>query len=638
MLSVKVPQALQDKIKNMICERKRFSDQKMKQFHKQWDDADDSMRAYIKERDTDKKRKDKKRYDGEVDYVTLEVPYTYAIAMTAHTYFSSVLLGRTPVFQFTGRHGESQDSIMAVEAVCDYQLKNGYMMPVLYNLLFDLAKYSLGIGGIYWDSEQIVVSKYQNQPTVVGGVQFAGSTPVMTQEIVQGYEGNRIYNVRPYDFYPDPRVPLWKFQDGEFCIRETSEGYYDIIAMEHQYPGYYLNINKLPEMAARKSGNAFTVGSSRVELPTQPGEGNAPGPGFFKVTDAYVKLIPSMWGLSDSKRVEIWCFQLVEDELLISAKPLGLYHNKFPFFLMEGNFGSDEFAKYGMVEVIRPLTDILTWLVNSHFYNVRRVLNNQLVFDPSRVTVKDLTKSGQRLIRLKPAAYGTDPRLAIHQLQMYDATQNNLRDAQYIEQMIQRTSAVVDQVMGIVDQGGRRSATEARIGANGSVSRLRTPIEYNSYLGMDPLANMMIANTQQLMSQQRKYRVAGNTLQNAQNFLMATPDIIAGNYDFVPVDGTQPIDRLAQANFWKELLVQIARVPQVAMQLDIVGMIGHTMQLQGERNFDRFRIQVMPPGAGPSPGMVPLPQGAQNVVPGPGRIPQASGVGGHPKGTAGGTV
>src|SRR5690606_19786278 len=137
--------------------------------------------------------------------------------------------------------------------------------------------------------------------------------------------------------------------------------------------------------------------------PLEPGDtGKAPGPGFIKITEAYIKLIPAVWGLGDSKRVETWCFTLAENEVIISAKPLGLYHNKFPFQIMEGSFGSEEFAKFGMLEVIRPLTDILTWLVNSHFYNVRRVLNNQIVVDPSRVTMKDLTKPGQRIIRLKP--------------------------------------------------------------------------------------------------------------------------------------------------------------------------------------------------------------------------------------------
>src|SRR6478609_11105114 len=90
------------KLINQLKERKDLSERKMKNFHRQWDDADDSMRAYIHERETDKKRKDKKKFDGEVDFVTLEVPYVYAIVMTAHTYYTSVMLSRSPVWQFTG--------------------------------------------------------------------------------------------------------------------------------------------------------------------------------------------------------------------------------------------------------------------------------------------------------------------------------------------------------------------------------------------------------------------------------------------------------------------------------------------------------------------------------------------------------
>ena len=45
----------------------------------------------------------------------------------------------------------------------------------------------------------------------------------------------------------------------------------------------------------------------------------------------------------------------------------------------------------GIVEIIRPLTDVMTFLVNSHFYNVRKALNDTRVVDPSRIVMKDLT-------------------------------------------------------------------------------------------------------------------------------------------------------------------------------------------------------------------------------------------------------
>jgi hypothetical protein len=621
------------RIIDAVRDRKKLSENKMTNFHRQWDDADDSMRAYIHERDVDRKRKDRKKMEGEIDYVTLEVPYTYAIIMTAHTYYTSVALSRSPVWQFSGRHGETQNAVMAVEAIMDYQLYVGEQLPVLYNWFYDLARYSLGIVGCYWDKEEKIICRYEKQPRTVLGMQFGEST-VKVEEIIPGYEGNKLFNVRPYDFYPDPRVPVWNFQKGEFCIRETSEGYHEIIATAHSYPGYYVNLKALGD-ALKEKGNDRPQGSARVELPLQPGEGGqAPGPGFVKITDAYIKLIPAVWGLGPSKRVETWCFHIAEDKVVIRAAPLGLYHNKFPFAVMEGNFGSEEFVKFGMLEVIRPMTDILTWLVNSHFYNVRRVLNNQLIIDPSKVVVKDVTKPGQRVIRLKPSAFGQDVRTAVYQLQHTDVTRSHMGDIGVIEQMLQRVSSVVDNVMGVVNTSGRKTATEVRSSTGFSVSRLKTPVEYNSALGLNPLALMMLSNTQQLMENPRKFAIAGNTLEAAEKFLLAGPAEIAGDYNFVPVDGTMPVDRLAQATLWKETLAQMAKSPAIAMSWDINGMLAHAMKLAGERNIDRFRINQNSPQA--------IQQGVQagNLIPvgGQGGGRGIDGRGGTVTGTPGGTI
>lgn len=600
---IKYGTPLHDSIKTAIKDRRDYSKKKMQDLHNQWNRAEDSMKAYIKPREIDLLRKAGKDYEGQVDFVSLEIPYIYAIIMTAHTYFTSVMLARNPVYQFTARHGETQDSVDAVEAVMDYQLRVGNHLPTLYNWIYDLARYSVGIVGTYWDVEEKIISKIVKQPREVLGVQLPWTEKTtMIEEKLLGYMGNKLFCVRPYDFYPDPRVPLWRFQEGEFCIRDTSEGYHSIIGTEHTFPGYYCNLDKLVSVA-RERAPMGEQGSSQLVLPFKPGEGGrAPGPGFFKVSDAYVKIVPKVWGLSESNRTELWCFQLAEDEVVISAKPAGAYHNMFPYAVMEGNFGSEEFAKIGLVEIIKPMTDVLTWLLNSHFYNVRRVLNNQMIIDPSRIVVKDLTKSGQRIVRLKPAAYGTKPYDAVHQLNMLDVTRQHLGDTQFIEQMIQRASGVADNVMGMAQQGGRRSATEARQQVGWSTNRLRTPVEYNSALGLSPLTQIMLSNTQQYMSQEIKVMLTGNLAPNAQRFITATPDLIAGSYDFVPVDGVQPIDRLGQANFWKELLMQMMRSPEMLQQWDVAGMIGHMMKLQGERNIDRFRIKanVMPPGVDPS--------------------------------------
>src|ERR1044072_6889125 len=118
-IEVKPDSALHQKLVQAIKERKKFSERKMGEFRKQWDEADEALRAYIPEKDADRVRENKKIFEGKVDYVTLEVPYIYAQVMTAHTHWCNVFLSRQPVWQFSGRHGEAQDSIDAVEAVHD---------------------------------------------------------------------------------------------------------------------------------------------------------------------------------------------------------------------------------------------------------------------------------------------------------------------------------------------------------------------------------------------------------------------------------------------------------------------------------------------------------------------------------------
>jgi nucleoside diphosphate kinase len=263
-------------------------------------------------------------------------------------------------------------------------------------------------------------------------------------------------------------------------------------------------------------------------------------------------------------------------------------------------------------------------------YAVRTALNDKRVVDPSRVVMSDVTNLNRNVIRLKPEAYGTDPRLAVHQLQTRDPTQNHLGSMQYVEQMIQRASGVVDNLMGLINQGGRKTATEVRNATGMATNRLKTLAEYNSALGWAPLIQFMVQTTQQLYDEELQLRTAGNTLKGGEPVLV-TPESIAGFYDFVPVDGTMPIDRLAQANFWKELLSVIASSPEMAMSWDLGSMIAHVMMLQGERNVERFRLQ-----AG-SPQMLQQQAAAGNIVPIGGRSGSQRGLP-APTGSTGGTL
>jgi len=186
-------------------------------------------------------------------------------------------------------------------------------------------------------------------------------------------------------------------------------------------------------------------------------------------------------------------------------------------------------------------------------------------------------------------------KLAMMQMPITDVTAQHIPNFQLMMQIGERISGVNDQIMGMMDTGGRRRATEVRTSTSMGVNRLKTLAEFASASGFDPLSKMMVQNSQQYFDMELKLRIAGDLVQSAgPKFMMVDPLSISGFYDFVPVDGTLPIDRFAQVNLWKELMQALLTVPMIGMQYDLAGIFSWVAQLAGLRNINRFRVQVMP--------------------------------------------
>jgi len=600
-------------VRDALLARYRFSKNEMQKRYDNWRRTEEKFLAYIPEKEADRLRR-MQREQGTPQYTTIEIPYTYAVAMTAHTYWASVFLSKSPIFQFTARHGEPMNRVEAVEALIDYQVKNGGMQAVLYMWLLDAIKYGFGVVGQYWDEEQISVSRIEEIPELYMGVFDTGrKTKKRIVERVRGYTGNKLYNVRPYDFFPDPRVPIGQFQDGEYVGRYVEVGWNTVNKREQDKQ--YFNIDKLKMHRVRQI-NQREQGSNAITLPEAkqdilgPNWVDGKDMGYVSLIEMYVELVPKEWGLGDGSYPEKWAFVLAEEEIVVHASPLGMYHGKFPFAIQETEPDRYSITSRSMIETIAPMQDLLTWLLNTHLQNVRKVLNDMFVFDPSRVVMKDVVDPRPgKYIRLKPEAYGTDPRTAIHQFQVTDVTRQHVEDADRIMQLIQRVSGVTDNVMGMLNPTGRRTATESRISTNFSANRLKTSAEYMSATGWGPLAQLLVQSSQQLFDMQQQFRVVGDVSMGKPAFVDVDPSSIAGFYDFVPVEGTLPVDKFALASLWKELLMQIASAPPLAQQFDLSSIFSYTARLAGAKNVDQFKLQ---PGQ-IQPQIVPDAQAAANA-------------------------
>lgn len=563
-----------------------------------WMRAEELTLAFVPESEADQLRSRKRRVGGIPSYTTIQVPYSFALLMSAHTYWTSVFFARTPIHQFSGRHGEGEMQVQAMEALIGYQTEVGGHMGPYYVWLYDAGKYGCGILGHYWDRERISVGQLVEMPDPTTGVASLYQATVD----IEGYVGTRCYNISPWDFAHDPRVALKDFQKGEFCVVRRRLGWTHILRRKDQ--GYF---NKNTEFIREHSVDKSTFWDTGSDILIRPQQSmhlygditdEDSHPAGAEFAEVYVDLVPKEWGLGSTTFPQKWCFTLTSDlGLIVGASPLGYYHGQFPFDILECEVEGYGIYTRGIPEIMEPIQNTMDWLINSHFFNVRAALNNQFIVDPSKLVVKDVQNAGPGFVwRLRPEAYGSDLTKMFMQVPVQDVTQGHLRDFQEMIGVGEKTLGINDQIMGALSQGSRKTATEVRTSTGFGVNRMKTTTEYMSATGMSPHAQKLVQVSQQMYDASAKLRRVGSFAMDAgQQFINVSPQDIVGFFDLVPVDGVLPIDRMAQANLWKEIMAGIRMMPpQIAMGYDWTRIFAWTAQLGGLKNINQFRVQVVP--------------------------------------------
>jgi len=626
--NLKYGSKLHDKLSEHLQSRLKMSRDKMSTRYKAMAESEELYAAYVSADDLDTAKENKKKDGSEQTFTTINVPYAYAAVMTMHTYISSVFLSRSPTYQVSARHGETEMSVQSMEALLDYQFVAGNHAMPLYIALFDPLKYGFSVVGQYWDEQTVRTREYiDKKPTFLGmDIPGAKAKRVAVVKDIPGYRGTTLYNVRPQDFFPDTRYPLWQFQKGEFCAR-----YFELAwaALAEDRKRYFNIQDAVDNSKASGTGQGFGRDLGSPNVSTVPGADDSiifsdKPTSLFKGHEVQVRLDPSRWGLGDESRREMWVFEISEGGVIVSARPSGMYHGNFSYDVIMYEPDGYNLLPTAAIERIKPLNDTLSWLINTHFYNVRASLNNKFVVDPSRVVMKDLlNRDAGGIIRLKPEAYGSDLRQSFYQVQTSDVTRSHLSDAQVVEMMIQRTLGSTDNVMGMLGTGGRKTATEVRTSTSFGVSRLKTPCEIASASGFTPMVSKIIANTQQFYEGGQRYRIVGDLAKLGETARDISPESIAGFYDYVPVDGTLPVDRYAQVQLWQNLMAQAQKMPQVAAQYDMGKIFAWVAALGGLKNIQQFKIQLGDPAAlaqqAAAGNMVPINAATKDLT----RVPDA---------------
>lgn len=567
-----------------------FSQKAMANNHHRWNFMERKVQAFINQTDYEDLM-DAINHKGALppEPVQVVVPYTYATLHAAATYIATVLLQRKPVFGLTGARAASTDSARFMEQTLQYNLEESGGHEMLWQGIWDGLNYSFDCTRIAWEETQGPIMRMQ------------GPNRVFETGLI--YSGNKLAAVDPYNCFPDPRVPLSKCAEaGDFLF--TGMELSKTVLKDLEQQGMLMWVDEALAKSNRRRMDEPSQRRVRIGQTDNKWLEPANVTGFSHFYEGTVRLTPKDWGLGDGDTSEIWKFTWTKNGQIMQAEPLGMYHRRHPYALSEPNSFGYDFMSLSMGEMITCFQDILSWLVSSRMENVRAAINNTFIVDPARVEVNDIRASTiGRIIRMKQAAVGLPIQQAIEQLVVQDVTGGHLADIQTIRMLADTTTGVNDNLRGIQTQGGRRSATEARMSMQAGATRLSQMAVRISSQKMLPMAQQMIMNIQQFMPPEMWIEVTGDT--GKRRGMSVTPDMLAGSFNYQVSDGSLPMDKAALVEVWKEILFGIARDPELRQRFNLVEIFKYTAELGGAKNIDSFEApppalpQIAPPGQEP---------------------------------------
>jgi hypothetical protein len=200
------------------------------------------------------------------------------------------------------------------------------------------------------------------------------------------------------------------------------------------------------------------------------------------------------------------------------------------------------------------------------------------------------------VIRIRPEAYDiADPSASVFQLNVTDITRANLIDMEKLDMYSQKMTGLSDTVMGMLDPGGRKTAQEIRTSSSFATNRLKVHAEFLSANFFSPMSSMLLANSQQYFKGELDLKFNEDFgVKNRGIFMNIRPELIAGQFDYSPVDGTIPIDRQTQGTIMQNLFMSIAGNQQMAQSYNLMEMFEFIAKLLGVGSLPSFRIQTMP--------------------------------------------
>lgn len=584
----------------------KFSRDEMMKYYDEWDRND---MVYRGERKADAQDVQAQKR-GEPQKLIL--PLTFGQVQTFVAFGSAMYNQRDYFYEMVSSGAEDEKPGQIASAVLEQNLhKNKFRGTKLTQFLTDIARFGLGITKESWVHEQTVipqqvVDEEKMSEARAGLVQLPAPPMKTVMTPATKYLGNKIINISPYRWFPDVRLPLTRWTEGEYCADEIEESKFKLEELTRQGLVAGLeNVPFLPDESFSHRRLQFLRKDQAVSAMSLN------DPQYYLLTEMQIRLNPARTLIAPNTPLDplrdaetIYIIWIANDRRIIRISEAGYDHEQFGYNAAQFLDDQNRFVNFSLCEVLSACQDTATWFLNSRVTSVRKTIFNQLAVDPAAIEMDDIIKRSP-VIRLKSGRAGSGIDTWIKQLPIQDVTANHLTDVEVLMTMGKEASGINENLLGQFSSG-RRSAKEAANVANFAASRLKVIFASIWESGLAPMGEKMLANLRQGLDEQTMVRVYGqiNTQEAA-----TVPDIpglvpplyrligvskadLVGNYDFAAFDGTLPTQRQSIAAIQQEILATMSKDPRMVLisQLDPALLFADMLANLGVRNVQRFKL------------------------------------------------
>lgn len=562
-----------------------MSRSKMQEHYDDWDDFDNIYNGKRWPDDVDKEQRKKGNPEKMV------VPMAYAQIQTFIAFCIMLYTQKESIVELEAESPEDEKPARLGEALMERDFRYNNLISKLQQFLLDISRFGLGIFKHTWVKETQVVRELA---PVAGTEQVYNSQRQRKTKFL----GNRIENISPYRFFPDPRVPLSRMGEGEFCADEDEVSLIEL--KKQQADGLVAGVKNIQEW----SHADLTAREGKSRLFSQTADTNVVSKGQSKGmcvrTEVQVWLVPKDFKDADGNPMGpedypiLYVITYVNDKTVIRCEPMNYIHNSFTYDCAEFNKDMHHLVNTSLSGIIDMLQSTISWFINSRITNVRRVIQNRLVYDPSAIEDEDLKKDTPH-IRMNSAAYGGDVRRFLFQLDVKDATVGHIKDVEVLRQIMMEVTSISENGLGQY-ASGRRSAEEARNVNYNAASRMKVIAMVIYQTGLEPMFSKLLSNLRDGLDEETYVKVRGTASDPTEYVgFKVTRDQLIGNYDLKFFDATLPSEKGYIANQLGEMLMTMMQNPQAIPMFgyDPRKLFDKMFELRGVKNLEALKLDPL---------------------------------------------